>query len=103
VFSGVVTNAGTAETAPVVEVTGPTPATWFVSNVTQGKTLRVNYAVPAGQLLAIDLATRRVTLAGVAVSGAVDLATTRWWTLDAGANTVQASVAATVRHHDAYR
>lgn len=102
-FTAVVTNAGTAPTSPTVDVAGPTTGSGFyVSNLTAGATLRVNYAVGAGQTLSIDFATRIATVAGVAVAGIIDVANSTWWSLAPGANTIVASVAATISHRAAF-
>lgn len=104
VFSATVTNAGTVAAGPSVDVAGPTAAGWILRNATTGQTLHVNYAVPSGRTLTVDLKARTLTLdGGSVVTGAVDLVNSTWWTLAPGANTVQASVAAIVRHRDAWR
>ena len=104
IFAATVTNVGVVATSPSVDVAGPTGAGWFLRNATSGLSLHINYAVPAGRTLTVDLKTRTLTLdGGTVVTGAVDLANSTWWQLAPGANTVQASVPATVRHRDAWR
>ena len=99
-YSGTVTNSGTVETAPTITVSGPAAAPFF-ENVTAGKTVWVNVAVPSGQDLVVDFATKTVTLNGVTQSNAVGV-DSRWWTLAPGANTIRSNVAASVSHRDAF-
>ena len=103
-YTATVANAGDAPANVTVDVAGPTTGSGFyVANITTGKTLRVNYAVPASKTLVIDLAEKAARVDGVALAGVIDQANSQWWQLEPGNNTVVATVPATVKHRSAYR
>ena len=104
VYSGTVANAGNVATDATIEVAGPTAGSgFFVANDTAAGVVRVNFAVPTGQTLVVDMATRTATIAGIDQGAVFDLANSSWWRIVAGNNSIRASVPATVKHRNAYQ
>lgn len=70
--AAVVTNTGTAETPPVVTLTGPLGAgVWRVSNETTLRDLAINVGLAAGDTMVIDFRREVATVNGFVVSGTI--------------------------------
>lgn len=81
------TNSGTAPTAPLVTLTGPLPkGAWRVANDTTLKDFRMNVGVLAGETLVIDFRKETALLNGQLVFGAV---TGDFWDVVRGQNTIR--------------
>lgn len=106
--NGNVTNIGNFDTAPILEIPGPSTNP-RISNAADGnKTIRVDIAIPTGQTLIIDTKARSVTLAGV---DRFDVVRTdnQWWKLKPGVNPISynrtgggAASSLNVRHRNAW-
>lgn len=89
-----ISNPGRTDADPVLEVIGPTNATWQVENTTLGRILKfTGFALTAGQTAVIDFTDRTIKLAGADQSAKLDLAQSDWWDRDtpglaSGANTI---------------
>ena len=79
-----VSNAGSADTWPVFQVDGPTPAEGFdVLESSSGRLVRYEGSVPSGSTLVLDAATGRATMDGTADRGSY-LTWREWSPIPAG-------------------
>lgn len=85
---GVVSNAGTTLTWPVLKINGFSGAPG-ITNATTGQTINISSIISSGNYLLIDTLNRTVLLNGVTqFYGAVNFSTTSWWGLAPGSNTI---------------
>lgn len=103
-----VTNTGKFDTAPILEIPGPATNPRVVNNTDNGKTLRVDVVLTAGQTLIVDMKARSVILNGV---DRFDVVRTdnQWWKLKPGVNSITynrtgggAASSLNVRHRNAW-
>lgn len=81
-------NGGTARTPPVLEVTGPTTANVeFWNDTTNERITLLPFADAAAAI--VDMANKTVTIGGVNRFGLVVLASTTWWELVPGNNSIR--------------
>ena len=81
----VATNAGSAESPPVIVVEGPADAV-SLTNTTSGKSLTVNSALSSGETLSLDFGARTVLKNGVTNVYDVIDGVPEWWMLQPGDN-----------------
>ncbi|MBA3240082.1 MAG: phage tail family protein [Acidobacteria bacterium] len=81
-----VTNEGSAETFPILTITGPCTNP-LISNWTTGQDLRMNYTLGDGDTLTFDMLNRTIVLNGTASRyGYLDFFNSEWWPLVPGGN-----------------
>lgn len=80
-----VTNEGSADTYPILTVTGPgtNPA---ILNYTTGQYVSLFYTLGVGDQMVIDTLNRTIFVNGQSRYSALDFGRTNWWALQAGEN-----------------
>ena len=86
-------NAGTFQTGPVVKITGPVTDP-SLENVTTGKTWDYTGTIASGDYLLVDMEDRTVLLNGTASRYSNLTASSEFWDLEPGTNTIQFRAAA---------
>jgi len=85
---GDLSNAGTFQTGPVVNITGPVTNP-KLTNVTTGEVWEYNGTVASGDYLLVDMEDRTVLLNGTASRYSNLTAASVFWDLEPGTNTIQ--------------
>lgn len=83
-----VTNAGNYKTRPVVTVYGPCTNP-LVENITQGKMVKINIDLAAGDFLVLDMDAHSILLNGTASRRNLMSTNSQWWDLDPGVTAIQ--------------
>lgn len=91
--STIVTNAGTAATYPTITLTGPLTNP-YIQNSTVGKFMQLNYTIPSGQSVVIDMYNKTITLNGSSLLSS-KTAGSDWWSILPGANTITLTTGST--------
>jgi len=106
--SATVTNNGDAPAFPVITLTGPLTNPRII-NTTLGRYIELNYTLPAGQTIEIDMLNKTIIQGGVTNRLSKKTDDSQWWWLDPGANVIQLrtnsvgeSGTATVVHRHTY-
>lgn len=86
--NGVVTNAGTFPTRPIVTLAGPLVDPQ-IANLTSGRTLSLNIVLVSGDSLVLDFDRRTVMLNGSASRSNTLTASASWWELAPGGSDIQ--------------
>lgn len=84
--STILNNAGSETAWPIITLTGPL-ATPVLSNNTTGSLLQLNYTLATGDQVIIDMFNHTITLNGASLIS-TKTATSDWWGLQPGNNTV---------------
>lgn len=86
----VCTNAGNVETFPTIEVTagGSGASDVGLTNQTTGDAWSITLTMAAGDVLAVDMGNRTVTLNGASRAAFVNRPPSAWWALQPGDNSV---------------
>jgi len=90
----IVTNAGTADTWPIITLAGPgtNPS---ILNLTTGQGLYLNYDIGAGETLVLDTLNRTIMLNGASSRyGALNFNLSQWFPLVPGANDLRIAFSA---------
>lgn len=95
IASGGTTNSGTVSmlgnfkggAKPILEIAGPTTNPRITNAADEGRAIRIDMVIAAGQTLILDANDRSVTLAGVDMSANVRT-DNQWWNLLAGNNLI---------------
>lgn len=90
--TGVVINNGTAPASPVITLTGPATNP-FIINTTTGDVFQLNYTIPSGSTVVIDM---NITKKTIIMNGSTNLLYTKstdsvWWSIPVGSNTINYS------------
>ncbi len=85
--STIVTNSGTAPAYPTLTLTGPLTNP-YIANSTAGKYMQLNYTIPSGQTVVIDMYNKTITLNGSSSLLSTKATGSDWWSIVPGANTI---------------
>jgi phage-related protein len=83
-----ISNAGVIPTWPTITIPGPGVTNPTIKNTTTNKQFKINTTVGAAQTLTLDFLNRTAKIGTSSVYGSID-ATSIWWDLIAGSNSIQ--------------
>lgn len=86
----VVTNSGTTDSHPILTLVGPLTNP-YVQNVTTGYAFQLDYTIPGGSYVTVDIYNKTVTLNGSSNLLSVVDNISAWWTVVPGANAISLS------------
>jgi len=106
--TGTVVNNGNGVSYPVLTLTGPLTSP-YIANTTVGKVMQLNYTIPLGSYVTIDMGAKTILLNGTSSILSTKTSDSEWWGLVPGANALQLSTSSTadtgnlaVSSNDAY-
>lgn len=98
---GALTNSGSAESFPVVTLTGPI-VNPIIGNTTTGKSISLTKTLTAGQSLEIDFLNRTIrTETGANSYSALNYTSSEWWGFMPGSNTVSVLASGAINYGSA--
>jgi hypothetical protein len=89
-----VANSGNTTSAPILTLTGPLTNP-YVSNSATGEFVQLNYTIPGGSFVVIDMANKTVMLNGNSTILSVRTTDSSWWGVLPGSNSISLSTSST--------
>lgn len=80
-------NAGNANSYPILKLTGPLTNP-FIQNTAVNKTMQLNYTIPAGSVVTIDMLNKTIMLNGTSSILSVKTSDSEWWGIVPGNNNI---------------
>ena len=106
--TGTVVNSGNGTSYPILTLTGPLTNP-YIANTTVGKAMQLNYTIPSGNTVIINMAQKTIMLNGTTSLLSAKTIDSEWWALVANSNNIQFSTSTTadtgylkIDYNDAY-
>lgn len=81
------TNGGNAKSMPLITLTGSLTSP-YILNQANNKIMQLNYTIPAGSSVVIDMAIKTIMLNGTTPLLSAKDSTAEWWGIEPGSNTI---------------
>lgn len=88
--SGSLVNSGSGNAFPIIKLTGPLTNPYLANN-TVGKFMQLNYTIPAGHYVTIDMAKKTILLDDSSSILSTKTSDSDWWAVIPGTNNLQLS------------